>query len=102
VRGAQAAGETMPANLSEGVLWQDVAIAVVYAEDARRRGEVRMVWDVFCDQVVGWCCGAAFAVAEGAQTQARRSGRSDPHLQRDFHMTTEVTAWEACERGSRV
>ena len=92
MRGAQAAGETMPASLSEGVLWQDVAIAVVYDEDARRRGKVRMVCDVFCDRVVRWCRGAAFAVAEGAQTQARRNGRSDPHLQRDFHMTTGVTA----------
>jgi hypothetical protein len=40
VRGAQAAGETMPANLSEGVLWQDVAIAVVYAV-RMREGEER-------------------------------------------------------------
>lgn len=35
VRDAQAAGETMPANLSEGVSWQDVAIAAVYAVRTR-------------------------------------------------------------------
>lgn len=37
VRCAQAAGETMPAVLSEGVFGKDVAIAVVYVVRMRER-----------------------------------------------------------------
>jgi hypothetical protein len=63
-----------------------------------RENKERVVTMLGC--VVGWWCGAAFAVAEG--TGKQQSGRSDPRLQRDFHMTTEVTAWKACERVKSV
>jgi hypothetical protein len=58
----------MPANLSEGVLWQRCSnCGGVCCEDARRRGEERVVWGFAIELLVGVV--AAFAVAEGAQVK---------------------------------
>ena len=54
----------MPANLSEGVLWQSCSnCGGVYCEDARRRGKVRMV------------CGFAIELLAGVVARRLQSRR---------------------------
>jgi hypothetical protein len=91
VRYAQAAGETMPANLSEGVFWQRCSnCGGVCCEDARRRGEGRVVYDL---RPSCWLVLWRGVCSRGGRCSCQhKNGRSDSGPQRDFHMTTRVTA----------